>query len=257
MPCERSHCWNLSVANGFESRLVIVQPTGHPINHSEKHGFATTRSVEWAISREQIRRANLPPRSSIARVLALPLSFHSLATGVGNNPSSGPAVRRSGMMSAQHSPSRIVPQLVKVGENSAKPKSNQACGVFHESVSRSNLANNSPHLAPQSALIAIQSDALAVDGGTVGDLRAGKSPADDIDPLPPRFAVERGDVVPDRKSRQQSIPLSGKQHSAAVGIKLDSADGAPSKKCASQDASSCSCKKCQLIHNLSFMLTSK
>jgi hypothetical protein len=86
---------------------------------------------------------------------------------------------------------------------------------------------------------------------------AWKSAANDIDVSAPRLAVEGLHIVPDWEPRQESVPLSGKQNSAAVGIKLNSADGAPSKEFASQDASSCSCKKCQLIHNLSFIVISR
>jgi hypothetical protein len=84
---------------------------------------------------------------------------------------------------------------------------------------------------------------------------AGESAANDIDASPPRLAVEGLHIVPDWESRQESVALSGEQDSAAVGIKLNSADGAPSKEFASQDASSCSCKKCQLIHAASFSET--
>jgi hypothetical protein len=66
----------------------------------------------------------------------------------------------------------------------------------------------------------------------------------------PWLAVESSHVVPDWKSVKTSVGLSSKQHSAGVGIKFNSADGAPSKQFPSQDASSCPCKKCQLIHGL-------
>ena len=35
-PCERSHCWNLSVSKGSQS----VHPMGHPISHSTHNGFS-------------------------------------------------------------------------------------------------------------------------------------------------------------------------------------------------------------------------
>jgi hypothetical protein len=71
---------------------------------------------------------------------------------------------------------------------------------------------------------------------------AGKSSADDIDRPAPSLAVEGSHVVPDWESAKASVSLSRKQDSARIGINLDSADGAPSKQSASQDAASCPCK---------------
>jgi hypothetical protein len=64
----------------------------------------------------------------------------------------------------------------------------------------------------------------------------------------PGLTVEGSHIVPDREGWKQSVALAGEQHAPGVGINFNSADGAPSKDGASQDASACSCKKCQLIH---------
>ena len=64
----------------------------------------------------------------------------------------------------------------------------------------------------------------------------------------PGLAVEGSHVIPHREPWQQAVALAGKQHASGVGINFNSAHGAPSKEVPSQDAASCACKKCQLIH---------
>jgi len=71
---------------------------------------------------------------------------------------------------------------------------------------------------------------------------AGESSADNIDVSAPLSAVETAHVIPDWERLKDSIALPGKQDASAVGIKLNSADGAPSKQLPSQDAASCPCK---------------
>jgi hypothetical protein len=83
---------------------------------------------------------------------------------------------------------------------------------------------------------------------SAADVLARESAADDVDVASPLLAVEGAHVVPDGEPWQETVSLSGEQDVPAVGIKLNSADGAPSKEAASQDASSCPCKKCQLMH---------
>jgi hypothetical protein len=74
------------------------------------------------------------------------------------------------------------------------------------------------------------------------DVLAWESTADDVDVTSPWPSVEGADIVPDWESWQASISLSGKKDSSRIGIKLNSALGAPSKQMPSQDASSCPCK---------------
>jgi hypothetical protein len=95
--------------------------------------------------------------------------------------------------------------LGKVTEHHGKSSLNKHRCVFHEDESRSNFTDNSRHLAPEAASGSVDSGSLACGTNVV----AGKSPADHIDPSAPRLPVERGDVVPDRESRQESVPLSG------------------------------------------------
>jgi hypothetical protein len=71
---------------------------------------------------------------------------------------------------------------------------------------------------------------------------AWESPADNIDIPAPLLAVEASHVIPDWERVKDSVALSRKQDASAVGINLNSADGAPSKQLSAQDASACSCK---------------
>jgi len=61
-----------------------------------------------------------------------------------------------------------------------------------------------------------------------------------IDMSAPGQSVECPHVIPDGEPPEHPVPLPGEQHAAAVGIKFDSADGAPTKEEPSQDASACS-----------------
>jgi len=58
----------------------------------------------------------------------------------------------------------------------------------------------------------------------------------------PGLAVERAHVIPNGEPLEDPVALSGEQHAAREGIKLDSADGAPSQEDASQDSTACPCK---------------
>jgi hypothetical protein len=139
---------------------------------------------------------------------------------------------------SQHSPATIVPQRGQVPENSSEPPRSESWGVLHEDVSRSNLANDPSHLRPQSASLAVEPCTFPCDA----DILAGKSTGDDVDVSAPPEAVEGSHVIPDREAVEQSVTLAGEQHTATVGIKLNSADGAPAKPDPCQDASSCPCK---------------
>jgi predicted glycoside hydrolase/deacetylase ChbG (UPF0249 family) len=66
--------------------------------------------------------------------------------------------------------------------------------------------------------------------------------ADDVDVPAPRAPVEGSNVIPYGEAIEHAVALSGEQHGAGVGIKLDSANGAPSKQEPSQDAASGPCK---------------
>jgi len=64
----------------------------------------------------------------------------------------------------------------------------------------------------------------------------------------PRSAIEGADVRPDGEVVEVALSLAGEDDAAGVGIKLNSAAGAPSKDLRGQQTSSCPTEKCQLIH---------
>jgi hypothetical protein len=160
------------------------------------------------------------------------------AKGVGHNPHALALVGSAGVGSPQHTPARIEPQRGQVSENASEPASSESWGVLHERVPWSYLANDASELRPEPGALAVETGTLA--GGT--DVLAREAAADDIDVPTPGPAVEGADVVPDRERLEQSVALAGEQHASAVGINLDSADGAPAQQAPSQDAATCPCK---------------
>jgi hypothetical protein len=173
------------------------------------------------------------------------LSMFPVAVGVGSeNPDSFSFVRRTGVNCAKHSPSRIEPHRGQVSEYTSKPARSEHWRVLHNDVSRSYFANDPGHLHPESTALTVDSCATAC----AGDVLAWESTSDDIDAASPRMAVEGPHVIPDREPLEHAISLACEQYPARVGSKLNSADGAPSKDAPAQDASACSCKKCQLTH---------
>ena len=81
----------------------------------------------------------------------------------------------------------------------------------------------------------------------MADIDAGESSGDDIDVSAPGSPVESGDIVPYREQPEASVPLPCDEDFSGVGINLDSDSGSPSKQLGSQDATSPSSKKCQLM----------
>jgi hypothetical protein len=158
--------------------------------------------------------------------------------GVGHDPDPLTLVSCSNIASREHSPSRIEPHRGQVSENNVKPPRSEHWRVLHEDVSGSNFANDPGHLHPESAALTREPCAFACRA----DVLTGEPAADDIDTSAPWVPVEGSHVVPDREAREDAVSLSGEEDSTGVGSKLNSADGAPSKELASQDAASCPCK---------------
>lgn len=91
-----------------------------------------------------------------SKVLYLPVALHfppllwSLALGVGKDPHSVAAVRRTDVASSQHAPACVIPQARKSFDDGAEAKGTQARTVFRENKARSHLANDSQHIKPKS-----------------------------------------------------------------------------------------------------------
>jgi len=157
---------------------------------------------------------------------------------VGNNPDAVASVRGVDVASSQYSPLSIIPHGGKVADDDPKASGGKARGVLDNDSRRPNFANDSRHLRPQARARAMDSNSLSC----AADVLAGETPGDDIDASSPWVAVEGPNIIPDGKAREAPVSLPGEENPSRVGIKLNSADGAPSKQHPSQDATSCSCK---------------
>jgi hypothetical protein len=158
--------------------------------------------------------------------------------GVCQYPDSLPVLRGAKCVCSKHSPSSIEPHLGQVSENSSKPSINEHWRVLHEHEPRCHFANDPGHFQPKAAALSVESVAPAGDRNVL----AGEASGHNINSSAPRLAVKGPHIVPDGEGWKQSIALSGEQHASTVGIKLNSASGAPSKQVPSQDAASCPCK---------------
>ena len=116
---------------------------GNPISHSDTVGgkFTPNRFLK-----------NRPSKHFSGTFSRLPVSFQSLAVGVGHDPNSVSLVWCANVGSRYAMPFRIIPDLGQVSENSAKPLSvipaKQHCDVLHERDCGSSFANNSDQFAP-------------------------------------------------------------------------------------------------------------
>lgn len=147
--------------------------------------------------------------------------------GVGSHdPHAVASMRGADVASSQHIPSRIKPERGQVTEHDVESSSSEIWAVLHEHVGGSNLANDASELAPEPAALAGDPGA----GARAGDVLAREPAADDVDKPAPGPAVEGSDVVPDGKRIEHSVALALREHTLAVGVELDGADGAPSKQ---------------------------
>jgi hypothetical protein len=113
-----------------------------------------------------------------------------------------------------------------------KPPRSEHWRVFHEREARSYLTNDTCHLAPEAAALAVDPSASA----GAGDVLAREATRDDIHESSPGSPVESADIVPHREGLEGAIVLSGEQHASGVGLDLDGADGTPAEQPASENA---------------------
>lgn len=224
-PCERRHRRNLSVSNGSSA----VHPHGHPISHSRWFGWTTQ---PWA-ARYAITLAWAPRLYRRRPVFDNPQPRRAIdAVGVGHNPEPITVMGGARVASPEDAPPRIIPQRGQVAEDDTEAPGNEGWTVFHEHVIGSNLANDASEVCPEPG--ALPADAAASPRGA--DVLAREPAADDVNRAAPRPAVERLDVIPDRERFEHAVPLPGEEDTPCIGSNLNSADGAPAKEGASQDA---------------------
>ena len=155
------------------------------------------------------------------------------------NPNPVSPVARADVSRSQHLPFRIIPERGKITEDSGKTSSNKHRTVFHERESRSNIADNSRKLAPQSATRAVDARAFSRHG----DVLTGEAAADDVDAAAPRAPVERAHVFKDGERREEAVALPRHKDSAAERFDFDGAYGAPSQERSGENAASSPGKK--------------
>jgi hypothetical protein len=263
-PCELDHCRNLSVSN----RLKSVHPGGHPMSHSTHGGFSVppTTSLSGRLLRAIVSGLALPLFQSRAVGVGTRCTTHvaspsplfglaplrlwfpdtvgvgALFRMVGDNPYSVAVVRGrnnsvsrldGGIVCAQHSPSRIIPQRGQVPENNAEPPRSENWRVFHERVSRSNLANDAGHFSPQSGALSGDSGAFA----GCADVLARESSRNHVNNASPWPSVKGANIIPNREGRQKSVILSGDKYACCVGVSFDGAHGSPVEQVAAEYAS--------------------
>jgi hypothetical protein len=154
--------------------------------------------------------------------------------GVGSNdPHSVPLVRRTDVMSSDHTPRRIKPQVGKPAEDDVQSSSAEPRGVLGKDERRANLANDAEHLEPESRAVSGETSAAS----RAGDVLAGEASRNNVNCSAPRRAVERADVVPDGEWIEVSVSLALSEHALTVGVDLDGADGAPTEKAARKQSS--------------------
>lgn len=157
---------------------------------------------------------------------------------VGNDPDALAFVRRAGVASAQHSPSRIIPQRGQITEHGSKPPKSESWAVLHEHESRSHFAHDSPHFSPESRSLAVE----PIAGSGWANVLAREAARHDIHQTAPWSSVEGSHIVPDGEWFEASIVLSGEEHAACVCVDFDSADRAPPEELAPEYAASSACE---------------
>jgi hypothetical protein len=154
--------------------------------------------------------------------------------GVGSNdPHPVSSMRTADVPSAQHTPRRIIPQAGKPRQHGSESACAEIGAIFCEDKRRPNFANDAQHFKPEARSASCK--ACSVAGA--GDVLAGEASADDVNAAPPGVAIERADVIPDREGLEMSVALALGEHSLAVGLNLDRADGPPSKQPGGKQAS--------------------
>jgi hypothetical protein len=135
-------------------------------------------------------------------------------------------VIRTDVPSSQYPDSSHIPHADKFLDDDGQPLGTKLRTVFREHKRRPYFFNNSEHFKNKTRTCSGDSSTLTGRA----DVLAGESPADNIDVPPPGVPVEGPDVIPDREFWQTSVALSVEKSASAVGINLNSTDGAPSKQ---------------------------
>lgn len=154
--------------------------------------------------------------------------------GVGSNdPHAVSLVRRTDVMSSEHTPRRIKPQAGKPREDDVQSSSAEPGAVLGKDERRPHFANDTEHLEPESRSVSGET----CSASSAGDVLAREAAGNNVNCSAPRHAVERADVIPDWEGLEVSVSLALSEHALAMGVDLDCADGAPAEKAARKQSS--------------------
>jgi len=179
----------------------------------------------------------------------LPLSIVDGVRYLPENPNPVSLVRSSDVGSAQSDPCRIIPERPKIGEDDVQSSTNERWRVFHEDESRSNIANNTSELPPESGTLSGQPESSSGNG----DILAREAARNDVNNSSPWLCVKRANVIPDRERTKESVVLSLSQDRSGISISFNRANGLPSEEMPSENPSSSACEKSQLIQSLQIL----
>ena len=148
----------------------------------------------------------------------LPASF---ATGVPQEPEPFPAVGCTNGGRGEQTPLRIEPEVGKIPADTVEPsEANKSGDVLQEHEPGFHVSHDPGNVRPQPSLIIdtvtppCARERLAVETGS-----------DDIHAATPRATVERGDVIPDRRSIQVRLFHPCHESGRRVGVPLNTHHG--------------------------------
>jgi hypothetical protein len=140
---------------------------------------------------------------------------------------------------SETTPLRIEPERGKPFENCSESASSEHWGVFSKNIDRLHFFNDSQHLKPQAGTLASQASAFT--GRTY--VLARETSRNHVNNSSPRLSVKTRHVSPYRERFKASIGLPLCQNLCGVGITFNCANGSPSKKFSSQNASTSACEE--------------
>lgn len=235
-PCRCRHRRYLPIAEWPKS----VHHSGHAINHAAWFGLYFPPASHLSRFANSMLMQVCCPSLRLKR----PGCSHEISVSVGNNPDSFSSVRGANGGSSQHSPPCIKPHRGQVSKHGSESSKSEHWAVLHENESRSNLANDPGHFAPEARAFAVKSRPLS----GAADVLARKPARNHVNNSAPRLSVKTAHVSPNWERFKASIVLPLCQNLCGVGITFNGAHGSPSEQLPSKYSSTSAREKSQLIH---------
>lgn len=131
-----------------------------------------------------------------------------------------PAVRGTNVGRGKQTPLRIEPEVGKVGADVRQTSPNKSGDVLQEHESRSHISQDPGNVWPEPSLV--------IDTETLPRRREWltvETGSDDIHSATPRFTVERGDIIPDRRLIQGLFFHPRHESGRCVTVPLNTSHG--------------------------------